>query len=72
MKLSDYVRYDGIGLAELLRGRQVSAAELLEAAFAAADAVDPQLGALVHQQRDAARALAKAPPPGPFSACRSC
>lgn len=68
MKLSDYSRYDGLGLAELVRGRQVTAGELLETALAAVAQVNPALNAIVHQQADAAKAaIAKGLPKGPFA-----
>ena len=32
MKFSEYVRYDGLGLAQLVKSKQVTAQELLETA----------------------------------------
>lgn len=47
MKLSEYVRYDALGLAALVAKRDVSAAELQAAALAAIDAVNPRINAVV-------------------------
>ena len=63
----EYGNYDALGLAELVRDRKVTAAELLETAIARAEAVNPQLNAIVrplyeHGRRAAAGALA-----GPFA-----
>ena len=37
MKFSEYVRYDGLGLAQLVKSKQVTAQELLETAHARAE-----------------------------------
>lgn len=47
MNLSEYVQYDGLGLAELVRNREVTPAELAVAAFDAMDAVNDQLNAVI-------------------------
>ncbi len=47
MELRDYGAHDAVGLARLVRGGEVSAAEVEEAARRAIDAVDPALGATV-------------------------
>jgi amidase len=66
--MNDYDAYDGLGLAELVRGGQVSAAELLEAALRRTDATHPALHAVVTRLDEAARvAVAAGLPPGPFS-----
>ncbi|MEJ8306261.1 amidase [Saccharibacillus sacchari] len=54
MKFEDYVQYDAVGLAELLRAREVSASELADAAFARMDEVNPSLNAVVRERREAA------------------
>jgi hypothetical protein len=46
--LSDYERYDGIGLAEPVKAREVSAGELLEAAVARVEQHNPTLNAVVN------------------------
>lgn len=63
----DYADHDGLGLADLVRRRQVSADELLDLALARADAVDPKLNAIVLDLRERARAeIARGVPRGPF------
>ncbi len=47
MKVSEYVEHDAVGLADLVRRREVTAAEVAQAAAEAVDAVDAELGALV-------------------------
>ncbi|MCS0599651.1 amidase [Streptomyces sp. LP11] len=47
MKLSEYVRYDGVGLAGLVARGEVTAAELAATARRAADAVNPRVNAVV-------------------------
>jgi amidase len=58
MEFSEYRSLDGLGLAELVRHRDVSPSELVEAAIARAEAVNPDLNFLVY--RDFARARAAA------------
>ncbi|PXW29497.1 amidase [Paraburkholderia caballeronis] len=52
---SDYLSYDAIGLAELVKSREASARELLDTAIARAEAVNPAINALVLKDYDAAR-----------------
>ena len=47
MKLSEYVEYDAIGLAQLISSGQISAHEVQQVARQAIEAVNPQLNALV-------------------------
>ncbi|MEU4116449.1 amidase [Kitasatospora sp. NPDC028055] len=47
MKLSEYVTYDAVGLADLVARGQVSAAELASTAHLASDAVNPRLNAVI-------------------------
>ncbi len=58
MSFAEYERYDGLGLAELVRGRQVKADELVEAALARIEARNPALNAVVHTMAERARAEA--------------
>jgi amidase len=61
-------REDGLGLAELVRRREVSAKELLDAAIARVEALNPTLNAVVARLYDAARAAVEAGlPRGPFT-----
>ena len=59
MQLHDYVQYDGLGLAALVRQGQVSAAHLQACALQAIDAVNPRINAVIeHWPAE----------PGPFDA----
>jgi amidase len=49
VKVSEYCDHDATGLAELIKSRQVSAEEVMKAALAAAERVNPQINAIVHQ-----------------------
>lgn len=64
----EYSSHDAIGLAAKVRGREVSAAELVEAAIERVERLDPQVNAVTHRAFDEARAAAAAPlPDGPFT-----
>jgi len=65
--LSDYSRHDGLGLADLVRRREVSAADLVEEAIRRVEARDPKLNAVVHRMFERARDAVRAGvPDGPF------
>jgi amidase len=65
--MQDYADYDGLGLAELVRNRDATPTELLEAAIARIERHNPKLNAVVYKAYDEARAVANAPlPDGPF------
>jgi amidase len=49
MAFTEYDRYDALGLAELVRKREVSAAELLREAGERCDRVDPELNAVIRR-----------------------
>ena len=51
----DYAKHDGLGLAELVRKKDVKPEELLEAAVARAEAVNPKLNAITVRLYDQAR-----------------
>ena len=53
--LSDYGRYDAIGLAELVRARKATPSDLIEAAIERIEALNPKLNAIVHRMYDEAR-----------------
>jgi amidase len=64
----DLDRYDALGLAALVRQREVSAAELLDAAIARVEARNPAINAVVHRMDAQARqAIAAGLPQGPFT-----
>ncbi|OMF84386.1 amidase [Paenibacillus sp. FSL R7-0337] len=54
MSLSAYSGYDALGLAALVKAREVSARELVEAAYARMDEVNPLLNAVVRTRRESA------------------
>jgi Asp-tRNA(Asn)/Glu-tRNA(Gln) amidotransferase A subunit family amidase len=65
---ADYVRHDAVGLAALVRDREVSAAELTEAALALIETHNPALNAISERMDDfARRAAAAGLPDGPFT-----
>ena len=66
-RLAEYEQYDALGLAALVRRREVSAAELLEAALARTAARNPSINAVTMPLEDYARkAIADGIPAGPF------
>ena len=65
---AEYVEYDGLGLAELIRSGQVSVLEVLEAAIGRIEKLNPSLNAVVTKVYDEARGEARALDPGaPFA-----
>jgi amidase len=68
MGFKEYSSYDGIGLAELVRKKQVTARELLEEAIAGTDKIDPRINAVVVKHYDyAAQQIDQGLPDGPFT-----
>jgi amidase len=57
---------DATAQAELVRTREISPRELVDAAVARIERLDPQLGSVVHAAFDDARKAAANPPDGPF------
>src|SRR6185312_3589068 len=57
---AEYGTLDGLGLADLVRRRQVSPAELLEEAIARNERVNPQVGAVITTVYEDARRIAGA------------
>lgn len=66
MSFAKYADYDGLGLAELVRNKDVSPAELIESAIERAERHNGKLNAIVYKAYDEARANAKHLPDGPF------
>ena len=67
MSFEEYVRYDALGLAQLVRRGEVSPDELLDAALARTAAVNPRINAVIHLMEARARAaIAAGLPDGPF------
>ena len=68
MAFREYGRYDAVGLADLVRKKQVTARELLDEAIARTAKVDPQINAVVVKHYDyAERQIDKGLPDGPFT-----
>lgn len=68
MKYSDYVRYDALGLAKLVRDRKVSPDELLDVAIERTEHVNPSLNAVVLKHYEyARRQIADGLPDGSFT-----
>ena len=64
----EYDRFGALGLAELVRTKQVTSAELVDAAIARVERVNPKLNALICDRFDQARADARGDlPDGPFT-----
>jgi amidase len=68
MAFKDYDSFDAIGLADLVRKRQVTAKELLDEAVARTAKVDPEINAVVVKHYDyAERQITKGLADGPFT-----
>lgn len=68
MTFKEYGDYDAVGLADLVRRKQVTARELLDEAIARTDALDPKLNAVVVRHDDhARRQIERGLPDGPFA-----
>jgi amidase len=68
MAFREYGNFDAIGLADLVRKKQVSAKELLDEAIARTAKVDPEINAVVVKHYDyAARQIDNGLPDGPFT-----
>ncbi len=64
---SEFHEYDGLGMAELVRSGQISAAELVDEAAGRIEARNPRVNAVVRPMFDRARAEVRGSPPGgPF------
>ena len=47
MNLSEYARYDGLGLADLIHNKEVTAKELAELVLAGVQKINPQINAVI-------------------------
>jgi len=59
MTFEEYRQHDALGLAELVKKKEVTALELVELAIQRAEAINPQLNAIIHKMYDTAREMAK-------------
>lgn len=67
MSFEEYSKYDGLGLAELVRRKEVSPAELVDSAIERIEKHNGQLNAVVFKAWEEARRAASGPlPEGPF------
>ena len=67
MIFSEYSKYDGLGLAELVRRGEVSAVDLVDSAIDAIERLNPKINCVVQQLRDMAlREIKSGLPFGPF------
>jgi Asp-tRNA(Asn)/Glu-tRNA(Gln) amidotransferase A subunit family amidase len=62
MRFEDYRRHDATALAGLIAKGEVSSGEVLEAAIARTEQVNPAINAIVHKQYERARAAVKSKP----------
>jgi len=66
-RLKEYDDLDAVGLAELVRKREVSPTELLDEAIARLDAVEPKINAVpIRDEQFARDQIARGLPEGPF------
>ncbi|MFL5258439.1 MAG: amidase [Hyphomicrobiales bacterium] len=65
MNLAEYSSYDGLGLADLVRRKEVTSAELCELALRGVEAVNPHLNAVIETFPDRARKVISTS--GPFA-----
>ncbi|MDE0067860.1 MAG: amidase [Acidimicrobiaceae bacterium] len=64
---SELARLDAVGLAELVRSRQISPRELIDDTIDRIERIDPQINAVIQPSFDKARAIADSElPDGPF------
>jgi amidase len=65
---SEFESYDALGLGDLVARKQISASELLDAAIARIEAMNPRINAVVQKMYDEARAtIAAGLPAGPLA-----
>ncbi|MGI6395758.1 MAG: hypothetical protein ACOX3E_00785 [Desulfomonilia bacterium] len=72
-KFEEYDRFDALGLAELVRKREVTPEELMEEAIDRIEELNPALNAVVYRMYDQAAEVLKAGlPQGPFTGVPFC
>lgn len=67
MAFHEYANYDGLGLAELIRRREITPLELVEAAIERIERLNPRLNAVVFTAYEEARSRASKLRSGPFA-----
>jgi len=63
---SDYDKYDGLGLAELVRKKEVKPSELVEEAISRVERLNPQINAVIYKMYESARKAADGDLPDGF------
>ena len=64
----DYGKYDGLGLADLVKTKRVKPGELVEEAISRIEKINPKLNAVITRAYDSARKAAERElPDGPFA-----
>jgi amidase len=63
----EYTSYDGIGLAELIRRKEVKPTEVIEAAIDVIERRNPALNAVIYKRYEAARVEARSEASGPLA-----
>ncbi len=63
MNLTEYAGYDGLGLAELIRKREVTAQEVAESALAGVHKINPKINAIIETYEDRVEKAGKLPAP---------
>lgn len=66
MKLREYLTFDGLGLAELIRRREATPREIGRCTVEAVEAVNPRINAVIELYADAIDGLEERPGPAPF------
>ena len=67
-KFPEYDHYDALGLAELIRKKEVTPGELCEEAIERIERINPKINAVIHRMFDIARSTATGNlPDGPFT-----
>jgi len=67
MKIQEYMQYDGLGLAHLVKNKQVQASELLELAIQRVEIANPELNAIIIPMYEYAQKRTKLDLNGPFA-----
>jgi amidase len=63
----EFHKFDGLGLAQLVRTRQISPAELIEESISRIETFDPKINSVIFKMYDQARKVAQGPlPDAPF------
>ena len=67
MNIDDYLGHDAMGLAQRVAAGEVTASELVDAAIAVIEALNPSINAVIRKSYERARAAAAVPSAGPLA-----